>query len=418
MGDCGVCCDKKVGCVCPYCNFEVCRGCTQKYLMGLSGDAQCMGCRKGWDRGVLVAVCGKGFLNGVYKNHREMILFERQKPTMPGVQEEITRRKGVKDIRQLINDYRRDPGVSRAERMVAISQLHDIELRLRDELYAMANPGSIFSRGVKVAKTLAVHKCPQNECRGFLDGKWHCPMCDKTTCKKCNEHKCDGHVCDPSAVETMKLLRGDTKGCPKCGTMIFKISGCSQMWCPDCHTAFNWNTLAIETTVIHNPHYFEYMRKQGGGEMARQPGDEVGGERVCGEEQLPSVRALMNYCNDGAIINMYQTVSHWSQMNRRVDDEGVRGLTLKYMGGELSEYQYRVALQRHEKHRLKNGEYAQIRQMFVTVATGLFVRMLGLRQDPDVFKVEMHELLEYVNSSLSDVGRLYEAKPSLLSFGW
>jgi hypothetical protein len=53
----------------------------------------------------------------------------------------------------------------------------------------------------------------------------------------------EGHECDPDAVKTMELLKeGYESRAPKCGTMIQKLSGCAQMWCPDCHTAFDWRT--------------------------------------------------------------------------------------------------------------------------------------------------------------------------------
>ena len=42
--------------------------------------------------------------------------------------------------------------------------------------------------------------------------------------------------------------------------MISKIDGCNQMWCTQCHVAFDWKTGAIQNSV-HNPHYFEWLRK-------------------------------------------------------------------------------------------------------------------------------------------------------------
>ena len=59
----------------------------------------------------------------------------------------------------------------------------------------------------------------------------------------------------------MEFLNKDTKPCPHCGTMIFKISGCSQIFCVDCHTAWDWNTSKIITGVIHNPHYYEFLNR-------------------------------------------------------------------------------------------------------------------------------------------------------------
>jgi len=31
------------------------------------------------------------------------------------------------------------------------------------------------------------------------------------------------------------------------------------MYCVECHPEFSWNTLKIDSAVIHNPHYFEYQ---------------------------------------------------------------------------------------------------------------------------------------------------------------
>jgi len=49
------------------------------------------------------------------------------------------------------------------------------------------------------------------------------------------------------------------------------VRNCDQMWCTQCHTAFNWRTGRIES-VVHNPHYFEWLRRNGNA-VPRNPGD-------------------------------------------------------------------------------------------------------------------------------------------------
>lgn len=112
-----------------------------------------------------------------------------------------------------------------------------------------------------------VRACPIESCKGFLNQRWKCGICETITCSKCNIPKTrdneEDHICNPDDVATAELLAKDTKPCPQCGTGIYKIDGCDQMWCTECRCAFSWKTGQMETGHVHNPHFFEYQRRIG-----------------------------------------------------------------------------------------------------------------------------------------------------------
>lgn len=112
-----------------------------------------------------------------------------------------------------------------------------------------------------------IRNCPNNECHGFLSTSLKCGLCENWACKNCREmigvDKNAPHDCDPEIVKNVKAIDKETKPCPKCGVPIFKINGCSSMYCIECDVSFNWNTLRIEGGPIHNPEYFEKLRRVG-----------------------------------------------------------------------------------------------------------------------------------------------------------
>jgi hypothetical protein len=80
--------------------------------------------------------------------------------------------------------------------------------------------------------------CPIKNCRGMImehDNK--CCLCDCQTCFNCFHIIFDdNHKCLEENIETATEIRNNTKPCPNCAIRIFKISGCDQMWCTQCHT--------------------------------------------------------------------------------------------------------------------------------------------------------------------------------------
>ena len=112
-------------------------------------------------------------------------------------------------------------------------------------------------------------------CKGFLSSQWKCGICNNWTCPKCfvilgPDKEC-GHECKEDDVKTAELIKKETRNCPSCATPIFKVSGCDQMWCTQCHKAFSWKTGREVTGIIHNPHYYQWQR-EGGKAPIQNPG--------------------------------------------------------------------------------------------------------------------------------------------------
>jgi hypothetical protein len=159
-------------------------------------------------------------------------------------------------------------------------QLHEMKARIRALEREGFNARRILLGDERVETRQFIMKCPgggEEPCRGFLSTAWKCGTCEKFFCSDCHAQKQamrdESHVCNEDAKATASLIRQETKPCPKCGIRISKIDGCDQMWCTECQTTFSWNSGQILlNTVVHNPHYYEYLRKTNGA-IPREAGD-------------------------------------------------------------------------------------------------------------------------------------------------
>jgi hypothetical protein len=120
--------------------------------------------------------------------------------------------------------------------------------------------------------------CPRAECRGRVSSGYKCGLCYHFFCPQCHWDK--GlvrdveHECAQDDIDTVRMLRENTRNCPKCKMGIFKTEGCDQMWCVSCKTAFSWRSGNILNGPIHNPEYYDFQRRQqANGNIPRQPGD-------------------------------------------------------------------------------------------------------------------------------------------------
>jgi len=426
MADCNICCEKlnnstRKEVTCVFCEFSVCRTCFQKYITETTQDPHCMGCKKNFTYDYINDNCTSVFVTKTLKSHRENVLFDRERALLPETQPhvvvELKRRelkKQASDFQERLNELRRQEHILAAQ----ISHLNYEASHL-----TINNVNTVTPEDRKKF----IRKCPINECRGFLSSQWKCGSCEKRICNRCNEEKLTDHVCLPENVASMELLNKDTKPCPNCGTMIFRISGCSQMFCTDCHTAWDWNTERIVNGVIHNPHYYEFIHRNGG--QGRNHADIPCG----GLPDIYDMRALCSLLSDNIATKIrafHMCVTHIQhvEMRNHILENTVetnRELRIKYLINEIDENGFKALLQQSEKKRQKKIAFRNIYQMFIDVTSDI-LRQIYVNYAENVrasIKTEkftqfinfvkenvlvLDNLKEYFNENLKKIGKMYK----------
>lgn len=263
-------------------------------------------------------------------------------------------------------------------------------------------------------------KCPAPDCAGFLNqSSWECGLCHTKACKHCRESVVDAetHVCNPDTVETVKAISKEARPCPKCGTLISKISGCDQMWCTQCKTAFSWNTGCIETSVIHNPHYFQWMRESG----KEIPRRDVPGDACNYEYRLDTLFRTHKMTRNSVLYKISQIEMHrrhiaFTIQNLRTrqreyeQEEWRRVLRVQRMVNEISEEEWKIKLQRKEKAYYKERAQLQLYDMYINVCRDIFSHLLDTAASEDTFKRvydQWKELYYFVEQERLKINKAY-----------
>lgn len=427
---CNICCDNynksfRTKICCPYCDFDVCRTCCETYMLSET-IPKCMRpeCAKEWSRKFLREHFTNVFLTSKYKTHLENVLFDQEKALLPATQPLVEEKIAKIALKKQLNELDE-----------IIQDLYRQKREIEHQLHYGINVGK---DNEKEDKHRFIRQCPANNCRGFLSTQWKCGICEQWTCPECHELKglerdCE-HTCDPNNVETAKMIAKDSKPCPKCQSLIFKVNGCDQMWCTQCHSAFSWKTGKIET-LIHNPHYYEWQRTHGN--VPRNPGD-----IECGRElDHNTSRRITDLCKkhsdlynlpvkEGnsrfhkyadsivAIYDIIRNVIH----NTRVEihtfqtDYVVRNqdLRIRYLENAISEEDFKKLIQRNDKKHRKNAEIAQVLNLANTAVTDIVYRIIDNlnksengKHNINSFLTELQEFRLYCNNIFRDVAFTY-----------
>ncbi len=423
---------------CEYCSMKACRSCCERYILGEGQTTiKCMNisCNREWSRKFISSHFTQTFITGPLNEHRKTILFDKERAKFPYTLQKMD------ELDKLNREYNEDYDKYIINYIVK-EQIEDIWREI-----GIGKPAN-----EKKYDDEFINKCPTIDCNGILNSEWHCILCNIDACPSCHEIKHNQeHKCNSDTIETIKMIKKDTKPCPKCYTKIYKIDGCDQMWCVKCHTAFSWTTGAIEKK-IHNPHYYEWMRKNSvDGIIPREIGDNpCGGEIDAGyytnemqsyfiDEMLSDdVHMLIN-----AFTNNVMHLFHLEEvvLQRYVNEEEPEYdfvMRCKFLRKEIDEKKYKSFLERKAKTKSKNEEVTQLVQLWIDAKKDILMRMLdivktsasasvsevenekplnvvlvSIHNQKKILK-EMNKLDEYINNIAREIEKTYKNSVNLL----
>lgn len=474
--ECSICIEnftnvKRKKVVCAKCNYSCCKQCCQEYLISTTNEPQCPNCKTLWDNEFLYENLTKSYMNTTYRKHKTELLFQIEKARIPEMMPAVELYKNLSAMEN--------------EAVKLYNQMQEIKKQyntLQGQINFIKNGNfeAAMNGAVKENKDRRafIHKCPVEGCNGFLSAQWKCAVCSKYTCKDCLEligdHKDEPHTCNEDSVKSAQMIKKDSRPCPKCAVPIFKINGCDQMWCTQCHVTFSWNTGKVSVGGnVHNPHYFQFLNQ--GGVLPRNPGDQVCGGLVDTwrlNTQIKNVSLAFNqfviilkgdetykkYIQDGEIIefanknltseqmtkqsiitsikkdknlklinlrylteilrgvrhNLYILNRIRAQVNRQDDNTIDR---IKYIVDEYSESKFKSILSKQNVKRNKNHRILQILELVNVVCTDNFNQ---LQEYLDKFIVDMtkkaksKQLIKNFEKNIKDIdttiGNFYQIR--------
>ena len=402
---------------CCFCEKSACRRCIQMFLTTSTNDPHCMHCSRAWEREFIDDNLTMTYRMGDYKKHRENILLDREIALMPATQHRAEQiRSAEKMEREIIPPFDKNLKDLYAKQAEVTKEINRVYALRADAYYQIRLLRD--GRGEKAkSESTFIRKCPDPECRGFLSSALKCGLCSKWACPECHELKGENrdaeHTCDPNNVATAKLLAKDSRPCPGCAVLITKIEGCDQMWCPECHTAFSWRTGQKESGVVHNPHFYEWQRKQNGGVAPRVLGDVACGGIPTYHDLRQRLIGLLAKEQEG-ILNFHRIVQHVQHVElqrfhnvfNELDNQDIR---IQYLLGNVSADDLKVEVQKREKRREKERAMRRAMEVLVQAGTDLLRRIMAetdiskkraIINEIDSLRIYINELLEKINDRL------------------
>ena len=417
---CEICCDKynnssRMRVTCASCSKSVCRDCGKKYILDVDQPA-CMHCKHPWNREFIQANFSKSFTCGDLKKKREDVLLGIEEAMLPATQHLAALERERRDLEE-------QQQRTHEELRAAMKRVADLKRQygsFGNRIWVLQQRIDTGDAGAaddatREERRAFIKHCPADGCNGFLTTQYKCGLCSLRVCAKCLERKTpdEEHTCDPNHVATVEFMMKDTRPCPKCAIPIHKIDGCNQMWCVQCHTAFDWRSGRIETGRVHNPHWYEYQRRMNNGVVPREPGDgNCAGNQ---ERDIPRLTRVPPNKRTLELEQIHRMLVHFRAIEmpapRGMDDSDMRTLRIRYLLNEISKDNWKRLLQQREKKRDKDTAFRQVYEIVYLGGVDIFNRLI-LDNDytSEQATTELETLRVYANTCFVDVCKRFSCK--------
>lgn len=459
--DCSVCLEKFTSTVrkqlsCPYCQEYFCLKCIERYLLSSIELPHCMACRQGWSQSLLQTFCTKTFLTKTYPEYRSTILLNQRKTLLPRYQETAEKIIASEKWTTLNIPFKSELDKLLIEECEFLDKINKKKTELRRKIWHNEGisedimngvrdlEGNVIPRNLRTQNSTVendkqeserkkfIRRCPFEGCNGFLSSAWKCGICENWSCSECfavkGKNKDNEHICNLDDKATADLIRKRSKPCPNCGELIEKSEGCDQMFCTACHVPFSWNKgEVIKTGIIHNPHYFEWLKRNGGS----RDGIVQGGAFAC-QNRLPGyhrihstlVRLGISEKQENPISNAYRTCAHiidiergYYDRQRQPQDESK--YSVNFLLNRITEEEWKAILKRNELSRLRSKEIFDILDAFTNASIDIWreieneltaskaINNKNIESYLTKWKKQLEQLRDFTIVPLTEISRIY-----------
>lgn len=422
MASCNICTDKMTKMMrkpieCPYCQFVACRVCTEKFLLENTIEPKCMSCNVRWNMGFCRQVMTKSFMEKEYRVHQTKVIEAEAEAGLPHLQHIAKHQENVEEAEKEIRAIKNK-----------ILDLKQVLASAQNRLYRMHYTGVDASAdATPVPADKYTFPCPKASCNGHMDHSYKCIMCEEKYCKHCLQPRADddaAHECNKDAVDTVKILRQNTKPCPKCKNGIYKTEGCDQMWCTVCHTCFSWKTGNIINGTVHNPHYYEYMRTRGGGHPPpRNLGDiPCGGMPHIYQVQEVVIKMKASETDALLVLNTHRLMNHIIEVfmpdvyhRSRVKATRFREWGIKYLRKHIEKQKWLQMLYKASKQEESNRRMYELLEALTFNGSEIFRQYCAETMSTADFITSMETLMGCYNKGVQVLNKEYTSKHTILS---
>ena len=370
---CAICCDsvgkRLLSCSCVRCGFLMCRACARRVACEYHEDPQCPECHWRWDILTTKGFIGNAFYNREFRTsrRRRLCLHEEARfaGTMPFVQSERTRRQLKAQLAELWTLIQRGHHEYVPLRMDLMRRMRHVD--------RATHPRAPAQNRVRCAA-----------CGVMTDGR--CAACRIDTCVECGVQREEGggdHVCDEDVRQTVALMRRECRPCVRCSAPSMRTEGCAVMWCVQCHTFWNWDTMRVIERGVppHNPDHRAWLMQAPHNRRRELDDVPCGGLPDGGELHAALLREFDIFLSASphaeSIVRAAEAVHHAQRLRHTYpstwDEEGLnRDLRLAYLIGDIDSDKFSFAVERRHRGVVFKREISELLETFVLAAADVF----------------------------------------------